>query len=164
VWHPAVEWPASLEQEEPGRSVVPSKQSILIVDDEFGLAEMLRDMLRESGFEVTLAINGRLALDILRERNVDLVLTDMMMPVMDGAELAAAIRSDDRHRRTTIIMMTSLPTALPRPAGLFDAVLRKPFTPDLLLRTMERCLAGAGGLGAEGTPGQEGHSGGDLTR
>ena len=115
-------------------------QSILIVDDEFGLAELLREMLRESGFEVTLANNGRLALEILAEGTVDLVLTDMMMPVMDGAELAAAMRSDDRHRDTPIIMMTSLPTARPHSASLFDAVLRKPFTPDLLLETMAICL------------------------
>jgi CheY-like chemotaxis protein len=65
----------------------------------------------------------------------------MMMPVMDGEELATAMRSDHRHRDTPIIMMTSLPTAPPQPSGLFDAVLRKPFTPDLLLDTMGRCLA-----------------------
>jgi CheY-like chemotaxis protein len=113
-----------------------SKQSILIVDDEFGLAEMLREMLRESGYDVTLAINGRLALEILGEEKIDLVLTDLMMPVMDGVELAAAMRSHDQYRATPIIMMTSLPTAMPQPDGLFDAVLRKPFTPELLLDTM----------------------------
>ena len=118
-----------------------TKRSILIVDDEFGLAEMLREMLRESGYDVTLAINGKLALEILGEGKVDLVLTDMMMPVMDGAELATAMRRDALHRGTPIIMMTSLPTALPQPNGLFDAVLRKPFTPDLLLETMASCLA-----------------------
>ena len=121
---------------------MPTKRSILIVDDEFGLAEMLREMLRESGYEVILAINGRLALEILGEGKVDLVLTDMMMPVMDGAELATAIRRDDRHRATPIIMMTCLPAALPQPNGLFDAVLRKPFTPDLLLQALASCLAG----------------------
>jgi len=121
--------------------VVPTKPLILIVDDEFGLAEMLREMLRESGFDVTLAINGRLALEILHESKVDLVLTDMMMPVMDGAELAAAMRSDDKYRKTPIIMMTSLPTALPPPDSPFDAVLRKPFTPERLLETMTSCLA-----------------------
>ena len=119
---------------------MPTKASILIVDDEFGLAEMLRDMLRDAGFEVTLAINGRLALEILDEGKVDLVLTDMMMPVMDGAELAAAMRGDSKHRDTPIIMMTSLPTARPQPEGLFDAVLRKPFTPDVLLETLGSCL------------------------
>jgi CheY-like chemotaxis protein len=120
-----------------------TKRSILIVDDEFGLAEMLRDMLSDSGYEVALAINGRLALEILAEGKVDLVLTDLMMPVMDGGELATAMRSDDQHRDTPIIMMTSLPTALRQVDGLFDAVLRKPFTPDLLLETMGRCLANA---------------------
>jgi CheY-like chemotaxis protein len=120
--------------------VAGTKQSILIVDDEFGLAEMLRETLRESGFEVTLAINGRLAFEILQEEAVDLVLTDMMMPVMDGAELAAAMRDSDRLRATPIIMMTSLPTALPQPGDLFDAILRKPFTPELLLSTMYRYL------------------------
>ena len=121
---------------------MPTKLSILIVDDEFGLADMLREMLRESGYEVTLAINGKLALEILREGRVDLVLTDMMMPVMDGAELATAMRNDDTHRATPIIMMTSLPTARSQTDRLFDAVLRKPFTPDLLLETMAGCLAG----------------------
>ena len=121
---------------------MPTKLSILIVDDEFGLADMLREMLRESGYEVTLAINGKLALEILREGRVDLVLTDMMMPVMDGAELATAMRNDDTHRATPIIMMTSLPTARSQTDHLFDAVLRKPFTPDLLLETMAGCLAG----------------------
>ena len=129
--------------------MVPGKQSILIVDDEFGLAEMLREMLRESGFEVTLAINGRLALEILEEGTVDLVLTDMMMPVMDGEELATAMRTDQKHRDTPIIMMTSLPTARPQPEGLFDAVLRKPFTPEILLETLRRSLAKADGHATE---------------
>ena len=112
----------------------------MIVDDEFGLAEMLREMLREYGFEVTLAINGRVAFEILREAKVDLVLTDMMMPVMDGAELARAVRNEDRHRGTPVVLMTSLPTVARRAEDLFDAVLRKPFTPDLLLETIEKLL------------------------
>lgn len=114
--------------------------SILIVDDEFGLAEMLRDMLNDHGFEVVLAINGRLALDLLGEQNVDLVLTDLMMPVMDGEEFATAMRNSETYRDTPIIMMTSLPTALPQQRKLFDAILRKPFSPELLLRTIHVCL------------------------
>jgi CheY-like chemotaxis protein len=114
--------------------------SILIVDDEFGLAEILRDVLRDYGYEVVLAINGRLALDILDERDVDLVLTDLMMPVLDGIELASAMRHTDKHRRTPVVMMTSLPSTLPGHGELFDAILRKPFSPELLLRTLRRCL------------------------
>jgi len=111
--------------------------SILIVEDEYGLAELLRDMLTERGYQITLAINGRLALDVLREREIHLVLTDTMMPVMDGSELARTMRSDDRHRRIPIVMMTSLAAAVPSTTGLYDAVLAKPFTPDALLKVLE---------------------------
>jgi CheY-like chemotaxis protein len=119
---------------------MPAQPSILIVDDEFGLAEMLREMLGEYGYEVTVAINGRLALEILGERQVDLVLSDMMMPVMDGAELATAMRASEVYRHTPIILMTSLPTIVRTNHDLFDATLRKPFTPELLLTTMRACL------------------------
>ena len=115
--------------------------SILIVDDEFGLAEMLRDMLRDNDYEVSVSINGRLALDVLQERPVGLVITDMMMPVMDGVELASAMRESETYRHIPIVMMTSLPTAKPHQSALFDAVLRKPFTPELLLRTVRACFA-----------------------
>ena len=121
-----------------------ARRSILIVDDEFGLAEMLRELLRELEFEAAVAINGQLALDVLNERAVDLVVTDLMMPVMDGPELAAAMRASDAHRHIPIVLMTSLPSTLPRQAHLFDAVLRKPFTPELLMATLYRCLDGAG--------------------
>jgi CheY-like chemotaxis protein len=114
--------------------------TILIVDDEFGLAEMLRDMLREHGYEVVLAMNGRLAFEVLTEQKVDLVLTDLMMPVMDGEELASAMRNSATYRDTPIVMMTSLPTAVPQPRGLFDAILRKPFSPEQLLQTIHGCL------------------------
>lgn len=116
-------------------------RSVLIVDDEFGLAEMLREMLGESGYKVTLAINGRLGLDIIRERAVDLVISDLMMPVMDGVELAAALRSNEAYRRIPIILMTSLPTSRAANSALFTIVLWKPFTPEDLLRAMDACFA-----------------------
>jgi CheY-like chemotaxis protein len=121
---------------------VPKPASILIVDDEFGLAELLREMLRESGYDVTLAINGQLALEVLKEKAIDLVVTDMMMPVMDGGELATAMRRDEAYRTTPIILMTSLRVVAERHGTLFNAVLRKPFTPEVLLRTILACLAG----------------------
>lgn len=116
---------------------MPSARSILIVEDEYGLAELLRDMLTELGYDVSLAINGRLALDILRERDIHLVLTDAMMPVMDGPELARAMRADERHRRIPIVMMTSLRAAVPPTPGLYEAVLGKPFTPDALMKILD---------------------------
>ena len=112
-------------------------RSVLIVDDEFGLAEMLRELLGGSGYKVALATNGRLALDIVRERGVELVITDLMMPVMDGLELGTTLRANASHRSKPIIMMTSLPTSVPATNGLFNIVPRKPFTPAALLRAIE---------------------------
>jgi CheY-like chemotaxis protein len=133
---------------------VADPRSILIVDDEFGLAELLREMLHEYGYDVSLAINGRLALDILRERRIDLVLMDLMMPVMDGAELAAVMRNSEDHRRIPIVMMTSLPSAVPQQPGLYDALLRKPFTPEMLIEAMHGCLAEGNGTDGGATPDQ----------
>jgi len=116
---------------------MPVAPSILIVEDEYGLAELLRDVLSELGYDVSLATNGRLALQILGERRVDLVLTDVMMPVMDGPELARAMRDHDQHKTIPIVMMTSLPGAVPSTPDLYEAVLRKPFTPDALLKVLE---------------------------
>jgi CheY-like chemotaxis protein len=112
--------------------------SILIVEDEYGLAELLRDLLADVGYEVTLAINGRLALDVLGERHIDLVLTDVMMPVMDGPELARAMRGDEKHKAIPIVMMTSLPGAVAPTSHLYEAVLAKPFTPEALLKVLRR--------------------------
>ena len=120
---------------------MPGTPSVLIVEDEYGLAELLRDMLTEFGYDVSLAINGRLALEILREREIHVVLTDTMMPVMDGPELARAMRADERHRRIPIVMMTSLAAAVPSTPGLYEAVLGKPFTPAALLKVLHACVS-----------------------
>jgi CheY-like chemotaxis protein len=112
---------------------MPRNPSILIVEDEYGLAELLRDLLVDVGYDVALATNGRLALQVLAERPVDVVLTDIMMPVMDGPELARAMRAHEQHKRIPIVMMTSLPEYLPPKPDLFEAMLRKPFTPEALL-------------------------------
>ena len=128
--------------------MAPAKPSILIVDDEFGLAEMLRDVMRDSGYDVSLAMNGLQALERLGEKRVDLVLTDMMMPVMDGAELVTTMRLDDKYQATPVIVMTSLPRIKPEVAAMVSAILRKPFTPDVLLDAIVACLEDVGDNGS----------------
>jgi CheY-like chemotaxis protein len=121
--------------------VTETSPAILIVDDEYGLAEMLRELLAEVGYDVAVAINGRLALEVLAERRIDVVLTDLMMPVMDGPELARAMRAMDVYRLIPIVPMTSLRSAVDDPA-LFAAVLDEPFTPATPLATLTQARRG----------------------
>jgi DNA-binding response OmpR family regulator len=121
-------------------------QSVLIVDDEFGLADITADLLSEAGYDVALAINGKLGLASLVVRRADIVLTDLMMPVMDGPELIRRMRADPRFVAIPTILMTALPEAIPTgDDAMPDAVLVKPFSMGELLATMHRLLPPAPG-------------------
>ena len=117
------------------------KRSILIVDDEFGLADLLAELLAENGYGADIAINGRIGLQKLGQQRADLVLLDVMMPVMSGPEMARAMRSSPDFARIPILMMTSLATALPQDVPpLYDGFLLKPFSPEKMYVAIERLL------------------------
>jgi len=116
-------------------------QSVLIVDDEFGLADITAELLREIGYDVALAINGKLGLESLAADPADIVLTDLMMPVMDGPEMMRRMRADPSLAAIPIILMTALPEAIPvGEPGLFDAVLVKPFSLSEVVAAIQRLL------------------------
>lgn len=102
-------------------------RTILVVDDEFGVADVLAAALEDEGYRVNTAANGREALTRLGEEVPDLVITDFMMPVMDGPAMAHAIRAAG-HPDLPIIMMSAMPEAAVRQRfdGYFG-FLRKPF-------------------------------------
>ena len=117
------------------------KKSVLIVDDEFGLADVTADVLTDLGYEVDIAINGKLALERLATRTVDLVLTDVMMPIMDGPELIRSMRADSRFAKIPIILMSALPEAVPQgDAALHDGVLIKPYSLGELLEMIKALI------------------------
>ena len=115
-------------------------QSVLIVDDEFGLADITADLLTEAGYEVALAINGKLGLASLTTRRTDIVLTDLMMPVMDGPEMIRRMRADPALAAIPAILMTALPEVVPAEGAMHDALLVKPFTITELLAVIHRLL------------------------
>ncbi len=80
------------------------KQVILIVDDEEGLREGLSKLLEGEGYAVIAAETGEEALQILQQSHIDLVLTDMRMPGMDGIELLKKIR--ERYGELGVIILT----------------------------------------------------------
>jgi CheY-like chemotaxis protein len=115
--------------------------SVLIVDDEFGLADITAELLTEAGYDVALAINGKLGLASLAVRRADIVLTDLMMPVMDGPEMIRRMRADPKLAAIPTILLTALPEAIPTgAAALHDAVLVKPYSFAELLETMRGLL------------------------
>lgn len=115
---------------------------ILIADDEYLLAMMLADILEDEGHEVEMASNGQIALDIIRERQPSLVITDFMMPVMTGLELAQALRADDAMSHIPIILVSGAQGSVARGhPELFECVLDKPYRNDDLLREVDRALS-----------------------
>lgn len=88
-------------------SVDPSR-SILVVDDEMIICELLTDVLTEEGYQVVTAANGQEALDYLRQNSPPcLILLDMMMPVMDGPAFRSRQRSDPALTEIPVIVMTA---------------------------------------------------------
>jgi two-component system alkaline phosphatase synthesis response regulator PhoP len=118
------------------------KTAVLIVDDEFGIADIVAEILAEEGYSVAIAINGQLGLACLEESAPDVVLLDVMMPILDGPGMLRAMRSDPRFLHIPVVMMTALPEALPKDPTppLYQAVLYKPFTPRQLFEALLRVL------------------------
>lgn len=103
-------------------------RTILIVEDEWAIADWLELLLSEQALNVLTAVNGRAALDVMLRETPDLVLTDFMMPHLDGAGLVAAMRSDERLKTIPVIVMTSLTEDRVREhIRGYRAYLRKPF-------------------------------------
>ncbi len=102
--------------------------TILVVDDEFGIGELLEALLEDDGHRVLTAMNGRHGLERMAESKPDLVISDLMMPVMDGAGLLRAMRENTELKAVPFILMCALPedTIADRISG-YDAFIRKPF-------------------------------------
>ena len=113
--------------------------SILIVDDESGILDTLRILLRKEGFEVTTAQGGKAGLDQIRSGSHDIVLTDVRMPQVTGLDILQAAKEQDSM--TPVILMTaqaSLQTAVAAVnAGAFYYI-QKPFSNDELLAILRR--------------------------
>lgn len=110
--------------------------TILIVDDEEGVRALLRRQLNSAGHTVLEAGSGPEALGLVRQRaeRLDLVLSDVVMPAMNGTELAAHLATEFPHL-PVVLMSAYAPAGLAR-VGFGEAivpVLRKPFDPALLL-------------------------------
>ena len=126
-------------------------RTILVVDDEFGTVEVLVAALEDEGYRVLTAANGRRALERLEENKPDLVISDFMMPLMDGAALVTEMRSNALYRDIPVVMMSAAPeSALRQHLDGYVAFLRKPFRIPVLLGVVRSTLGGTAGSGEDG--------------
>lgn len=116
---------------------------ILVVEDEPGIREALALLLGLEGFEVMAAPDAIHALEILEKNDCDLIITDLMMPRMDGLTFLARVREQDRFRATPTILISAVHRIATPTAPLADAFIGKPFEASKLLQTIGRLLPAA---------------------
>lgn len=119
------------------------KPTILVAEDEPSIRELIDDFLASEGFVTLTARNGREAIAVAMSRQPDIVLMDMMLPEMDGAEAIRCLRHDARTSSIRVIAMSADARALQTARALtVDGMLSKPFDlSDLLALIATQCAS-----------------------
>jgi len=115
--------------------------TILVVDDEEPVRELLGLVLRDGGHRTLLAMHGAQALQMIENERPDLVVSDVMMPVLNGAELCRRLKTSVETRTIPVILMSAAGPRSAAGAG-GDAFLEKPFQLDDLDALVRHWLAG----------------------
>jgi CheY-like chemotaxis protein len=116
-------------------------KSVLLVDDEFALTETLKEFLESEGYGVECAGNGEEALRVMEKKSPDLVVSDMMMPIMDGYAMLGAMRARAALKSIPVVLTSAARrhNVLPGDSLLeFSGFLRKPFKFDEFLDLVVR--------------------------
>ena len=119
--------------------------TVLVVDDEFDILEALKDILELEGYRALGAPNGALALKAMKESPPDLVIADLMMPVMDGLELLKAARADRQLAKVPVVLMSALRPRVSQTEYGWTAFLQKPFDLNALLVLVRKHAGAPGG-------------------
>ena len=106
-------------------------KKILIVDDEPSIIVPLQFLMEQNGHDVMVAFSGEEAMEIITEKKVDLILLDIMLPVIDGFEVCQRVRENPQWNKIKIILLTALGSDANVEKGLSlgaDAYITKPFS------------------------------------
>jgi CheY-like chemotaxis protein len=117
-------------------------KTILVVDDEFDILTVWRLLLERHGYAVMTASNGAVALEQIRTRRPDIIVSDCMMPVMSGFQLCAALNADPALRSIPILLCSAAADIPVQPNPII-AYARKPLSFDTLLAMLERLSSSA---------------------
>ena len=130
-----------------------SRKRIIIVEDERDMADLVAARLRKEGYQVDAAYDGAAGLDAVRAQPPDLVLLDIMMPVLSGTDVLAEMRRDPRTVAVPVVMMTAKGREADVVAGLklgADDYIVKPFSLAVLVARVEAVLRRARAAGSGG--------------
>ncbi len=115
--------------------------SLLVVDDELLIRDLLYDFFTGQGWSIAVAENGEKALQVMKNRPIDIVLTDVRMPEMDGMALVSELRQ--HHPDIPVVIMTGFPSVDSAVGALrgrvFDYII-KPFNINQLYKTLEAAV------------------------
>lgn len=120
-------------------------QSILLIDDDIVSQNMLRSTLAQAGYSVTLASNGEEGIKKASEQLPDLIILDIMMPEMDGGEVAIILKNDPTTKDIPIIFLSSLITGKAKKTNIkMETIvyLPKPYNRDELLNEIKKYFLG----------------------
>jgi two-component system, cell cycle sensor histidine kinase and response regulator CckA len=119
-----------------------ARQTVLVLDDEDSVRRLVTAVLESAGYVVLPAAQGAAALDIARSHPdaIDLLITDMTMPEMDGREAADAIRALRPQCRVLFMSGYPLQVALPDGIQATDGFIQKPFVPRMLVQRVREVL------------------------
>lgn len=120
-----------------------NQTSLLVVEDEQDLLEVLRFSLSREGFTVRTAENGEDAIRLVREKRPDLLVLDLMLPTIDGLSVCRALRSNEQTRDLPVVMLTAKGEESDIIKGLeagADDYVTKPFSPKVLLARINAVL------------------------
>jgi two-component system chemotaxis sensor kinase CheA len=135
---------AALPMLPPASAVVTAKKKILLVEDSLATRTQEARILASAGYDVVLAADGQDAWQQLAARSFDAVVSDIVMPNLDGIALTEKIRSDPRHAQLPVILVTMLDSSADRKRGLdagADAYITKTgFDQQALLDCLERLI------------------------
>jgi len=137
---------------------MPNGERILVVDDDLDVLSVMRDLLIDEGYEVRTAGNGREALDVLAEWRPDLIVLDLMMPIMDGPTFRRRQRELDLAPGVPLLVLSAARNMLDVVTQIgANGCLSKPFSLDEVLSTIETLLTGsvAGPADKTGAQGEE---------
>lgn len=116
-------------------------KSILVVDDDAAILSLLKDALTFEGYKVTTATNGQDALTQVERQQPDLIILDVLMPVMDGAAFCAALRETEQKVVPVVALTASFEPCLIQDRLGCKALLRKPFDLEHLLQIVQQQLS-----------------------